>query len=601
MHKDVIDHSYVNENDLLSDSCHKCQVQKAPSTNQQYNIDNNLDSNENNFKNASFNIIIGNPNNNKDLNYFNYNTANLCTYKTNISQINRNEYNNNNKYNSPLLPKKDNLYKYQNKKVTSQKDKEYNYKKTDETSNAIHKENKKGKQNYYENNNVKVNPQNKNQHVIMNGNQVQNNEVNDKKNLIEFTGDTPGGEDQTQLRDFQKERNKYIEMKNKNNINISLNIEKSNSDDFNKNTIHISLDQFKKDSLVALENVGNSTYMTAVVRIIANVKPIIIHYLNKLNDIKTKVQEIPISYALSRIVFHLYPYPQDELQNSCSVSNFHKIVTFLNPHFAGTSTKDANDFLEYLLGIMHNEDLIFKKFNKIQEKMDNTNFEKFYDYIKKYEYSIIYSTFGWINQKIKKCNNCNYSLTTYQKFYTYDIDFEGSLNKKIQEINNCNINNIVKREIHIYDCIKNLSDIEANKIINIKCEKCKQINSMKFESSIKAPPNYFIFILKANDFEIIKKMNYYHIKINIDKVINLSEIIKPQNITYNLIGFVAFYWDMQNNNKEYKAFCLSPIGTQKNWYRFDNGDKYTISKIGITSTLELNDYLPVILIYKRSD
>ena len=121
--------------------------------------------------------------------------------------------------------------------------------------------------------------------------------------------------------------------------------------------------------------------MTAVVRIIANVKPIIIHYLNKLNDIKTKVQEIPISYALSRIVFHLYPYPQDELQNSYSISNFHKIVTFLNPHFAGTSTKDANEFLEYLLGIMHNEDLIFKKFNKIQEKMDNINFEKFYDYI----------------------------------------------------------------------------------------------------------------------------------------------------------------------------------------------------------------------------
>ena len=112
-------------------------------------------------------------------------------------------------------------------------------------------------------------------------------------------------------------------MKNKNIINISLNIEKNNSDDFNKNTIHISFNQFKKDSLVALENVGNSTYMTAVVRIIVNVKPIIIYYLNKLNDIKKKVGEIPISYAFSRIVFHLYPYPQDELQNSYSISNFH--------------------------------------------------------------------------------------------------------------------------------------------------------------------------------------------------------------------------------------------------------------------------------------
>lgn len=594
MNQNVIDNSYVNnQNYILNDSCNKGLAQKAPSNKQQKNIDNNVDSNENNFKNASCNIIIDNNNINKDYNYFNYKTADLGSYKTNISQINKNEIYNNNKYNNPIFPKKDNPYNYQNKKATTQKDKEYN----NETTNAIHKEYKKGKRNYNEDNNVKMNPQNNNQHEIMNGNQVQNNEVNDKKNLIEFSGDTPGGEDQTQLRDFQKERFEYIEKKNKNknNINISLSVEKSNSDDFNKNTIHISLDQFKKNSLVALENVGNTTYMTAVVRIIANVKPIIIYYLNKLNDIKMKVQEIPISYAFSRIVFHLYPYPQDELQNSYSISNFHKIVTYLNPNFAGKSTKDAIDFLEYLLDIMHNEDLIFKKINNNQEKMDNTDFNKFYDYIKKYEYSIIYKTFGWINQKVKNCNNCNYNLTTYQKFYTYDIDFEGSLDKKIQEINNGIINNnIVKREIYIYDCIKNLSAKEANKFI--KCEKCKKINSMKFQSSINALPNYFIFILKANNFEIRRKMNENQIKIKIDKQINLSQIIKPHNIIYNLIGF-----DMQNNNKEYKAFCLSPIGTQNNWYGFENDDKYTISKIGITSTLELNEYLPVILIYKRLD
>ena len=594
----MIDNSYVNNNQnyLLNDSCNKAQ--KAPSKIQQYNINNNIDPNENNIKNASYNINIDN-NINKDFNLLNYKTDNYFSYKTNISQINKNETYKNNKYNNKLVPKKDNPYNYQNMKVTSQKDKEYNYnyKKPDEAENTIHKEYNIGNQKYYKDNNAKVNPQNINQHEIMNVNRVQNNEVNDKKNLIDFSGDTPGGEDQTQLRDFQKERNDYIEMKNKNIINISLNIEKNNSDDFNKNTIHISFNQFKKDSLVALENVGNSTYMTAVVRIIVNVKPIIIYYLNKLNDIKKKVGEIPISYAFSRIVFHLYPYPQDELQNSYSISNFHKIITYLNPTFAGKSTKNAIEFLEYLLSIMHTEDLTFKNININQEKMDNTDFDKFYEYIKKYEYSIIYNCFGWINQKVKMCNKCNYKSTTYQKFYTYDLDFEGSLTKKIQEINNGNINNLVEREIYIYDCIKNWTIKEANKII--KCEKCKQ--AMVFQSTINAPPNYFIFTLKSNDFNIIGKMNENQIKIKIDETINLSEIIKPHNINYRLIGFVAFYFDMKNNYTEYKAFCRSPIGTEKNWYRFENSDKYTISKIDTKDIFGSNEYLPVILIYKRAD
>lgn len=64
---------------------------------------------------------------------------------------------------------------------------------------------------------------------------------------------------------------------------------------------------------------------------------------------------MPMSYAFSRLIFHLYPFTQDDLKKSYSLKSFHQISIYLNPIFKGTSTKNSIDFMIYALERLHNE------------------------------------------------------------------------------------------------------------------------------------------------------------------------------------------------------------------------------------------------------
>ena len=56
-----------------------------------------------------------------------------------------------------------------------------------------------------------------------------------------------------------------------------------------------SFNQYTKPSLVVLENVGNSTYMSCVLQCLTNIKPIAKYYLKELNSLKELVgNTIPI-------------------------------------------------------------------------------------------------------------------------------------------------------------------------------------------------------------------------------------------------------------------------------------------------------------------
>ena len=605
----IIDNNYyVNDLTNITDSC-RCQgsynqslinekllekkdtkkpnlVNNIKNESHNYNINNNGNGLENlnskTIKTYIYNYNLQNIDNNKEYNSYAYNynqsktkvnKGNQTNIKTNKNKKKNNgKSDNNNIYKSPLQEKANNQISAE-KKV--EKSIEYNKGNHNNYSN-------------YKNKNDKASIKQFNPQKEIVGRGVKNNEEKKDKVREDYFPVRPADEDQTELLEFPKN---VIE--NKNVINNYLNMEKNNSNDFLGRTIVGPISVFKKESLVKLENVGKTTYMNAVVRLISNIDRIIIYYLNKLNDITEKIQEVPLSYAFSRLIFHLYPFPQDELQNSYSILNFHRIATILNPFFRGNSTKNAIDFLVFLLDTLHQEDvaLNYKNSNDIQEEIDNTNFDKYYQYIRNKEHSIIFKSFGWINKTLKKCSNCDYSSTTYQKFFENDLDIKGALDKKIKETKKSK-----NKIIFIYDCLKYLNLEEPKKIM--KCEKCCQ-KSIEYQSSINKTPTYFIFTLKANESENINKMNLNKIKIKIDEKLDLSEIIN-QKVIYNLIGFVAFYYDFQDKNyREYKAFCRSQIGTNKSWYVFENDDKNTISKINIDDNIKSSEILPVILLYKK--
>ena len=465
-------------------------------------------------------------------------------------------------------------------------------------------------------------PSNQNEYISNNNiiPQNQNPSQNEDKKIIEkkendsYKNDmiTPGGEDEEALEKYYKDlenETKEDNNNNSNNNNSNNNNNKDNKDNQqsqrqneNNNNNHdldmvssFSFSQLKKASLVALENVGNSTYMSAVARILSNIKSIVKHYLKEKDNIKTKVQDMPLSYAFSRLIFHLYPYPQDDLKKTYSIKSFHKISLYLNPIFRGNSTKNAIDFINFLLVYLHEEDKNFLNEKNIKDNKDNaqeinSDLNSYFHFLEKNNNSIIFNTFGWINKKNKKCQRCSEEKITYQNYFTFDLDIKNA-------VNDCTPKG---PPLNIYECIQYAT--KKKTFENKYCESCKEKQVLESENSIVISPNYFIFILRLNDdgFKTINKLESKFGGISIEEKLMLSDIIKDQNINnnYKLVGMVVYYFNIVNGQNiiEYKTYCSSPIDNK--WYKYDNDEKYNISKINLNEILKPSKSYPVILIYK---
>ena len=353
--------------------------------------------------------------------------------------------------------------------------------------------------------------------------------------------------------------------------------------------IYISFNEFKKPSSVILENVGNSTYMSCVLQCLVNIQSIAKYYLKELNTIKNHLNEIPFSYVFSRIIFQLYSYLPSNLKQSISLSNFHKCVVSLHPEFAENSTQYAVNFLIAFLDTLNDEDKQLHKNNNINNTSEETKSGPYKDskeyikYLKENENSIIFNDFGWVNQKIKKCEQCKSESVIYQIYFTFDLNLENSLQ-------NAKLDN--KDEISVYECIERYC--QKRQLYSVYCEVCKNQTPSELESLILVSPKYFIFILDEDKMKELKNNN---IKFRIDPYFDLSYVIKDYSMNYNyeLIGMVV-YELLYNNNieyKEYNAYCLSYF--DNNWYKYE---KEKISKVNIVPLLESKNLNPVILFYR---
>ena len=415
--------------------------------------------------------------------------------------------------------------------------------------------------------------------------QNNNNNDDDELNFIKPKEDNPKNQNNevcnTPTGDLELQ-NYYKDLDKKDKENLELEkIEKKKKElelDLNTSS-SFSFDQYTKPSLVVLENVGNSTYMSCVLQCLTNIKSIAKYYLKELGIIKKKLIEMPLSYAFSRTIFHLYPFPQNSLQKSYKLSSFYKMTLLLNGFFQGESTKNAVDFLIFLLETLHNENKQLHQNNneKLEDKKD---FKEYITYLSKNENSIIFTDFGWVRQKIKKCDMCNSETIAYQQFFTLDLNIEDCLSKKAFKN---------KNELSIYDCIE--YQYEKHKLYNIYCKNCQTKTNFEEENKISVSPNYFIFILRLDDMKNENKENIFNITVN--EELNLNNLIKENldnnSINYTLVGMVVY--DFKNHN--YQAYCFKSIDNK--WYNYY---KETINKVEKTQFLNSNDLKPVILFYK---
>ena len=330
---------------------------------------------------------------------------------------------------------------------------------------------------------------------------------------------------------------------------------------------------------IFLKNVGNTTYLNTVIRCLVCIIGFYNYYLENQHIIKNYQEKIPITYFFSRIIVHLF---QSNGKNFYSLEKFHKILIYCNPIFRGKSTKNAIDFLIYLIGQLHEDYITINKKeneNSIRE-VDCHNIENFKQYLKEKEISNVFNEFSWISKNEEICWECNKKIITYKIFYTYDLDFEYTLNKAILAN---------KKEISILDCINIAS--EEKSIYNIFCENCSRKNNFKKKSTIYSSKKTFIFLIRGLEKkEIINEIRSYQIKIKINENLNIYKKTNT-NKYYSLYGLILY----DTEKLEYIAYCINPIN--KKWYKYT---KEEIVFAELNDLLNKNDFqlFPTVLFYR---
>ena len=364
-----------------------------------------------------------------------------------------------------------------------------------------------------------------------------------------------------------------------------------NKDIKNINVINGNSNNNKESFLVILINEGNTTYIVSVLQCLRNIKHIESYYLKKLEDIEKNLNNGLISYVFSRVIYNLNPRRKDK-KKFYKLEPFKKALVHSNHIFYGNSTKNAIDFLIYLLNTLHEEDKRLAHWNNINIAFSedlNTNTIRYINYLTKSERSIIFDNFCYTLETKRSCKECKTKNTYIQKYFTFELNFEKALNRTAL---------MYKKEFSIKDCIN--YHFEEQTIYNVFCEKCEDKRDFIVDLAFNYGPPWFIFILRLNDREdLISKMKSNEIKIKIDEEINLDNLVKKKeesSLIYKLNGVIFFDTKKQLG---YIAYCLNNI--DKNWYKFE---KDTINMVQNSEVLNISNegnLLPVILFYNHKN
>ena len=377
------------------------------------------------------------------------------------------------------------------------------------------------------------------------------------------------------------------------NSNCQNNYQNSNLKIIKSNTTNnqiFSFKNFKEPPLIPLKCIGNITYINTVLQCLLNIRNITSYFYRNINIISSYKEQMPISYAFCKVAINLFPisYKPGQYIDKYDTKEFYDCILANNSVFRGKSTKNAIDFLVYLINIMNDEDLLNpNNNNQNSEKLDNKNFNNYIKYLHTHENSIILNTFSYISQNIKNCWNCNQTNITFQKFFTYDLNLDLSLNKTAFEH---------KNELSIFDCIKFTSQEES--IFNIYCNNCKTKNNFTKKFSIHLSQSVLIFLLRGMEKkEIVENMKNDKIKIRVDKDLDLSDLLElkyKDHSKYTFHGMILY----DPKNKEYLAYSFSPIN--KKLYKYIKEEIILVEQNDFINLFDYKLY-PVILFYRHLD
>ena len=377
------------------------------------------------------------------------------------------------------------------------------------------------------------------------------------------------------------ENNKFIKVNNNNNLNNSflININQENKSMINPQKIIKNPNNSNYlFSIKGLKNIGSTYYMNAVLQCLLHISELAIYFIDEypkdqqhLLKINKHISTGDISSAFYNLVVGVNGEQSSIKNKDFSPSDFKRTLEIQNPKFKKFEENNINDFILYLLEIMHKELNYYGDNNKKLNYNPNQNniYETYNHFITNYNtnnFSKISLLFDGTYKNTITCDVCKKEVYSFQKlpsisfktFYYYNIKF------------------------NILDGFKVNS--RPNKLQKFFCNCCNTFRGGETTCKIFEPPMKLLINIDHG-----KDKLYQPSIIEFDDEIDITNFVDfdyKQKIRYRIIGICSLL-----ENGQYIAYCKhKEIDI---WFSFNDSlcepcDKYDIYKGN-----------PYLLIYER--
>ena len=418
----------------------------------------------------------------------------------------------------------------------------------------------------------------------MNINQNTNNHSHNNQNI--------NNNNNNQLNNNKDIINNYKDIQNNNN---ELHLDNQNVIKDDKNKIIVgeknkgakySFSRYTKEPMTGLTNLGDTSYLNAILRLIASIRNIASYFLNPINqkNIYKDIKIYRLSFVFCRLFIHLYPFPEKKEREIYSPDNFLKALGYLNVAFKSMKKRNPNELLIFLLNELHNELNQLKniKIDNIPNQNTNNRNSVISNEINKFiktNNSIISNNLNWFEVKESQCTKCNQSTYNFYSFNVFELDIYGTYQYKSSSIN-------------LIDCLHYYKIPKKQKLF---CNNCRNYEEILNSLNIYLTSKTVIFSLNRGDLD---KNNLLKIDFSIQEKLDLTFFIeKIQSLPqYELNGIVSIA--KEKNNYIYICFYKSPIDHQ--WYLLQNEKIYRMELKDIINYHNTQrKFIPCILYYKE--
>ena len=339
-------------------------------------------------------------------------------------------------------------------------------------------------------------------------------------------------------------------------------------------------DRYKIAPKTSLKNLGDTSYLNAVLQLFATSKNISSYFVNPkykkyFDDNKVS---IPFAYVFHRLFTHFYPYPPKEISEKYSPEVLLDVLGRYNKIYISKKSRNPNDLLIFILCTLHKE--LNKQKTKYISSPDPTNKsevlkEGLNDFMKSNQ-SKISDNFHWFELKSKFCSGCKLKYYSFNNFETLDLDILGTFQKNSYA------------PISLLSCL----NYQSQKSQNIFCQKCQKYTQFQINTKIYSSPINFVFTLNRGYPD--QNQNLLNIKFMVEEKIDIGQYLenKKAYTKFELIGIVSYY--MQE--KKYVCFGKSPA--DKKWYLYNDEKVMDTNNNEVINRNNNMEYIPCILLYQ---